>query len=520
MIQPTEGAAGQRPPAARLADAREALRTAHYDRALELSATFEEWQPPLNEQGALIRVEILTRRDPVLALEELARICDLFVTPEGIFEYRIASGKAYGSARNFDAAAGMFAEAATLAAHMDRNSIGELGYQQARLKWLRRQFEPECPELTVALSNGSADTRVKTLLVRCWLYAGLERYDKQIEDLRAALETAEEAPNECDAHAVALCIHALARIASETGDRVAVLEAEAAYEKMDWTPDIDVERFNATRALAWDAFLEGHSARAQWLFKDSKEIAPTPAWRVMAHLDRAFIARMNLNEIWAHEELLSAHKLARQVQWADTRGEERNALMQLAILFAETDMAQAQRYVSMYIGLGMENISPTIAVDRRTNALQRYASGRVHQVLGNKELAQTCFEAAYEFLSEVKHHYRAGLAAWALFEVTGDAKWHAAALKHAEHFPKSPVYERIVDAKPESPQQDPFAGMTSLQREIALALCHGMDLAELAQRFSRSAVTIAKQVDSVYAALGVTTRNELRAELQNRGVFL
>jgi len=37
MIQPTEGAAGQRPPAARLADAREALRTAHYDRALELA---------------------------------------------------------------------------------------------------------------------------------------------------------------------------------------------------------------------------------------------------------------------------------------------------------------------------------------------------------------------------------------------------------------------------------------------------------------------------------------------------
>ena len=520
MIVPSEGVPAPQTPPAALASAKEALRTAHYDRALDLLLHCEDWPSPLNEEGALVRVEVLARRDPVSALEELARLRDLFTTTKGRFGYQIASGKAYGSARNFDAAQAVLADAATLVTELDQRCIAELAYNQARLKWLRRDFNPDTPEIQIALEHGETSLKIRTLLIRSWLHTGTEDYDKQIADLREALRIAEAAPDECDAYGLGLVIHALLRISFETANREGIEDGERAYERLAWTPDIQVERFASTRALAWDAFLQGHSARAQWLLKDSKEIAPTPAWKVMAHLDRAYVARMNLNEIWANEELLAAHKLARQVSWSATRGEERNALMTLAILFAETDMAQAQRYVSMFIGLGTDSVSPSLANDRRVYALEKYASGRVHQVLGNEELAKACFETAYTILAGGKQWYRAALCAWGLFEVTGEAKWHELALKHAGHFPKSPVYERIVDAKPESPQQDPFAGMTSLQREIALALCHGMDLGELAQRFSRSAPTIAKQVDSVYAALGVNTRNELRAELQRRGVFL
>ena len=480
----------------------------------------EDWPDPLNEQGALVRVEVLTRRDPIAALEELARLSVFFVSPRGKFGYQIASARAYGNTRNFDSAAAMLAEARILAPQLDDQCLASLAHHRGRLKWLRREYEPECADVQEALNSSNPDIKVRTLLLRSFLYAGRENFDRQIADLVEALKVANEFPNECDASFVALVIHALIRVAFETGNRAGIEAGEAAYEKLAWTPDIQVERFAATRALAWDAFLQGHSARAQWLLKDSKEIAPTPAWKVMAHLDRAYVARMNLNEIWANEELIAAHRLARQVSWSETRGEERSALMTLAILFAETDMAQAQRYVSMYIGLGTESMSPTFAHDRRAYALEKYASGRVHQVLGNEELAQKCFEEAYEILDTVKHHYRAALCAWGLSEVTGDAKWHNLALKHAEHFPKSPVYERIADTAPEPAQRDPFAGMTSLQREIALAICHGMDVAELSERFGRTTTAISKQVDAVYAALGATTRNELREELKRRGAFL
>jgi len=507
-------------PSAALANAKEALRTAHYDRALELLLHCEDWPHPLNEEGALVRVEVVSRRDPVAALAELARLRDIFTSAPGLFGYRIASGKAYGTTRNFESAQAVFAEAAAIVPQLGKESIALLAYHQGRLKWLRKEFEPDCSELQIALDNGSPALQVVTLLVRSWLQTGLNAFDRQINDLKQALAVAEKYPDECDLQAVGLCVQALLKVSFETASHDGITAGEAAYDRIQWTTDTQVERFTSTRSLAWDAFLNGHSARAQWLFKDSKEIAPTPAWKVMAHLDRAYVARMNLNEIWSNEELLSAHKLARQVMWSETRGEERNVLMTLATLFAETDMAQAQRYVSMFIGLGTESISPTFAHDQRSYAQERFASGRVHQVLGNPELAQKCFESGFEIFAQAKHHFRAALCAWGLFEVTDDAKWYDAAIKSAEHFPKSPVYERIVDSKPESPQQDPFAGMTSLQREIALALCHGMDLAELAQRFSRSGPTIAKQVDAVYAALGVSTRNELRAELQKRGVFL
>ena len=509
------------PQAALLARAKDALRSAWYDHALTLVAQSEDWQEPLNEEGVLVRVEILTRREPVSALAELARLRDSFISPAGRFAYLIGSGKAYGNARNFEAAAAMFADAATLAPRLDNQAIALLAYHQGRLKWLRRSFEPHCSELQVAFEHGDADLKVRTLLLRSFLHAGLQAYDEQISDLRAALKIANASPGVCDISFVALVIQALLRVAFETCHREGIIEGEAAHEKLPWTADIQVERFAATRTLAWDAFLQGHSARAQWLFKDSKEIAPTPAWKVMAHLDRAYVARMNLNEIWANEELLSAHKLARSVAWVETRGEERNVLMILAILFAETDMAQAQLYVSMYIGIGMENINPIfVSNDRRSYASEQYASGRVQQMLGNLELAQKSLENSYTIFAGCKHQYRAALCAWGLFEVTGDSQWHERALKHAEHFPKSPVYERIMDAAPAPDARDPFAGMTSMQREIALALGHGMDIPDLADRFGRSAEAISKQVNAVYAALGVGTRNGLREELARRGALI
>ena len=122
--------------------------------------------------------------------------------------------------------------------------------------------------------------------------------------------------------------------------------------------------------------MRGDSARAQWLFRDAKEVAPSDAWRVWSHVDRAYVAQMNHNEAWARDELMQAQAQARSVVWAATTGEERQALVMLAVQFATVDMGQAQRYVSTYRRLGKDSVDPTLALahDKRIAGFAQYAS--------------------------------------------------------------------------------------------------------------------------------------------------
>ncbi|MDQ6931555.1 MAG: hypothetical protein M3160_00100 [Candidatus Eremiobacteraeota bacterium] len=465
----------------------------------------------------MLKAEIGTRRDPVLALELLAGCQDVFTSVNGRFQYYISSGKAYANARNFSAASAMFENADAIAGKSLRWCLSLSAYHRARLRWLMHDFDPHCEDLQASLKDPSPAVKVPALLVRAWMHAGLGSYESQVEDFIAALDIVERRPDDCDAAAVAIGIHSLLRVAMEIGHRAGIAAGELAYERLEWSADIRTDQFQSLRALAWDAFLRGESGRAQWLFKDSKEIAPSRAWKVMAHLDRAYVARMNRNETWASEELLSAQKLARQVTWSETRGEERLALVTLALLCAPVDMAQAQRYVSTYIQLGTESISPTLAVtfDRRAIGFERYASGTVHQILGNAKYAARLFEDAYEIFSAANHHHRASLAALAVHNATGGAPWLDLANEHAKHFPNSPVYKHLHDA---TLPEDEFllCDLTAMQRQVAQALCEGLEVKQMSHRFSRSAFTIGKHIEAVYASFGVDSRKALRTELQWR----
>ncbi len=500
-----------------LQNAKQSVRRAQYDLALEMLEGCEDWPSELSEGGVLLKAEIATRRDPTLALEILAGCQDIFESVNGRFQYYISSGKAYANSRNFAASAAMFESATAIADRSDPACLSLLGYQRARLRWLMRDFDPHCEELRAALKDVRPAAKLPALLVRAWMHAGLGNYEAQVADFITALEVVDFARDDCDAATVAIGIHSLLRIALEIRHAPGMAAGERAYERLNWTSDIRTDQFQSLRALAWDAFLDGESGRAQWLFKDSKTIAPSTAWKVMAHLDRAYVARMNRNETWATEELLSAQRLARDVTWSETRGEERLALVTLGLLFAPIDMAQAQKYVATYIQLGTENISPTLAVtfDRRAVAFEKYASGTVQQILGNTKYAAQLFEDAYRIFSAADHHYRAALAAFALCRATGDAVWLKRADGHVKHFPNSPVHKQLHDGIAPA-NEFLLSDLNAMQRQVAQALCEGLGVEEMSHRFSRSAFTLKKHIEAVYASFGVDSRKGLRTELQRR----
>jgi tetratricopeptide (TPR) repeat protein len=501
-----------------LAEARELLRTARYDAAVATLRDSDGWVSPLHEQALLLRAEVLLQRDPIDALEALARSSDLLATSLP-FAYYLLSGRAYANARNFDTAAEMFG-LAKAAAGDEPVACAEVAHQRARLRYMQGQFDPEDPELELALRHPNPGHRMLTLVVRAWMFAGLGNYRAQIADLRRAIDLARGFPNDVELFTTARALHSLVRVAAEVGDQEAADDARALFESLEWPHEVATEEFLCMRALAWDAFLRGDSARAQWLLRDSKELAPSDAWRVMSHVDRAYVARMNHNEPWARDEILQAQVYARNVVWAATTGEERQALVTLAVLFAPLDMGQAQRFVSTYMRLGNESVDPQNAIrnDRRAAGFTAYATGRVQQVLGNTQSATTAFETAYRIFDEAEHHFRAALAAQGLAEITGAAIWSEHARQHAGYFPKSAFYRFLTDRI--SREVTPWIeGLTPMQRQLALSLCEGLEFKELSRRFSRSEFTIKREVQTLYDMFNVRTRGALRELLEERGVL-
>lgn len=506
--------------AARLQEAREAELRARRSEALNALADCAEWPAPYNEQGLLLRADVLGARDAIAALQELAAHADAFRSPDGRVGYLLASARAYMKARNFDAGESMLEDAQRALGEADAGRSHELAYARARLSWNRREYDPQNKDIALAMRSNDPALQFNALNLRAWMHAGLEDYRSTMNDLRACLRLYREHGYRCGLSNVAVTLQSALGFGWELNDAQAEHDAEDAFETIEWTPDIGVYRFLCLRGLAWYAFLRGDSARAQWFFKDSKDVAPSPAWKVIAHVDRAYVARMNLNEAWAAEELYEAHAIARNVDWHSTRDEERAALVTLAVLFAPTDLGQAQRYVSTYIELGANNIHPNIEAShapRRSVASEKYAAGHVQAMLGNSDLAARDLEQAYEIFSAIEFDFRAALAAQALHELTKDDRWLENARAHVSKFPKSALAQRL-NASPHE-QSAELEELTPSQRQIAVAYCQGIDVTELSRRFSRSSFTIGKQLDAIYAALGVSSRSALREELHRRGIL-
>ena len=223
-------------------EARELLRTGRYEAALARLVEYEGWPSPQMEYAELLRAELLLARDPIDALEALARSSDLLRSEEVRFDYFVISGKAYANSRNFDGAAEMFT-LAERAAEKDPIRLAWVAHHRARLRHLRGDFDPSDPNFAVALESPYPGRRMLTLATRSWMHAGQGNYRAQIADLRAAVALAREHPNEVEYYSLGRLVHALIRVGSETGEFDAVDDARELFESLEWSAELAEERF-------------------------------------------------------------------------------------------------------------------------------------------------------------------------------------------------------------------------------------------------------------------------------------
>lgn len=499
-------------------DARLAARAAWYDAALSLTDGCEDWPEPYAEQGILVKVEVLGRNDPVGGLEYLAGVDDLFTSPEGRFGRALAAGLLHYRLHDFDAGDAAYASARVFAAAVP-NGEQTLAYHLLRRGYIRREGDFAVPEFALAFSHPDPNYVALTYNIRGWYHAIAGDFRAQISDFRAALAVEPRAGEPLDAYIRARTINTLAVAAFETADGEGVAVARTAADGLAWTPDLAFEQFNALRFFGWDAFMRGQPGRAQWAFKDARAVAPSVPWQIMAHLDRAYVARISRNEVWSLDELAEADRLARDMRWESAVGEERVVLPVLATLFARVDAVRAQRYAAIFGSIGGANaLDPTLvlAKDPRAAAFVRYAQGLIDLALGRSDIAIPSITSAYETFDKVQYHFRSALAAGMLFEATGEQRWREASVAHANRYPNCPLAtfaDDVVAREAAVPK-----GLSPFQRQLARALVGGAELAELSKRFSRSLYTIERQVSEVYAAFDVRSRGELLDVAQVRGL--
>ncbi len=501
-----------------LAEARQAILAADDARAASLLGDCDAWPGELAEAGVLAKAELLLASTPVEAIAWLSSVASLVVSDAGRFEYNLLSARAFASVRNAATAAARLTAAEAFAASAP-DGEARAALFRARLRWHASAADADDVDIQRALGASDPNVRALAYLQRSWIHAAHEDYASQLRDVSSALAVVDATDPNAHVRTRAMAIFVLARLAFECADATAIARAQAAYDALAWTDAVLVERYQALRAFGWDAFMRGAAGRAQWIFREASLAAPSDAWRAQMHLDRAYVARVEGNEAWALGELFEAEAIAQRFAWADTTHGERLTLVHFAEMFAPVDSARALRYASMFTAMGLDGVNPNLSAsrDRRHWADERYAFGVIEKTIGNRAAAESALNDAHAYYESIAHHYRAGLAATALADVTGDPSWTARAVAHIAHYPGSPLAGHV--AVPTAEKGDPlFETLTPMQRQVARGMIEGLDAKKLSTRFSRSLYTIQHEMQAVYGAFGVSTLNALRDAALKRGI--
>lgn len=427
--------------------AADAERRACNAQALELLCGCESWPVPVNEHGMLLRARVLLTRDGITALDSLPDDANAFTTREARAGYLLVSARAYIRTRNLHAAERLLDEAqAELHGESDADWY-TLAYLRAYLQWNRRDYDPQSPHLAAALRSPDVSRRLLALNLRAWMHVGRENHRAQLDDLLACLRLYRQHPDACELKGVADTVHTVAVSAWELHDTEAANCARAVFDALPWTPDLKTQRFLCWRALGWHTFLAGDSAGADRMLRDAACDAPTPAWEVMARADRAYVARLAQNEALACEELARACEIADTVDWHETRNEEGMALMTIGVLLLSIDAQRGQHYIAGYHSLHAHRLQERVEAShqpRRILAYQKYADGRVQQMLGNSGVAIRLLTGAHDLFARFGLVFRAALSAQALYELTSEEQWLRIARSHAAKFPGSAFAQRLL----------------------------------------------------------------------------
>ncbi len=340
----------------------------------------------------------------------------------------------------------------------------EFEYYCAMLRWVQGDFaagETGARRLLDLGNSGSGEvegslpplavSRARAVMILGYEVAREGRFRAYVDLLLHALAEL-DCGEERDPYLEAVLLRDLAFGARELDlPTVAAVVRERA-EVLPWTSELDEQHAHVLRSLAWCAALAGDHLGALRNLRLSTEIAPAPTWRLLALLERSYLARELEQQILAEEELRLAQDLSTSIDWERTKGEETFGLLHLALLTAERDPAAAQGWLARYESLH-HNSSPLLLgrPDPRARALELYARGSVAEAEGLASHSVALYTAAFELWDRLGCSWRAALAASRLARATGAAPFLEYEERAARERPESWLALQYARSRPAFP---------------------------------------------------------------------
>lgn len=423
-------------------------------------------------------------------------------------------GAAHSRVGEYDAADEYFDAADEIAKHAgDAEALAEIAYRRGRRYGYAGDVERAREQLAAASQAPSPASTLRAMQLESFIYGLERRYAEQAGVLSRMLEEIDP-DDERYAMEAAFATFTLAVLARELHLPDAVRIVERQLRACKWPAELNVQRFQALKALGWTYALRGDYFTAFRYLKKSMAYAPSAAWQAIAALDRAYLARCLNEERWSRQELSEAEDLAETVDWRSTRNEERVALLLLAELFAAIDAGRAAEYMATFRELGDFHVPQLqISHDNRLQAQADYSAGVIQLALGNAKSGVKLMRESFAVYDAIGYDWRAGRCALRLFEATGEEQFARIAGEKLRHYPKSWLADEL---RRQTIAKRPTPVLPPMQQRVFEELCRGLSTAEIARNLGRSEYTIKNHIKLIFKAFGVKSRAALIAQVSRK----
>ncbi len=394
---------------------------------------------------------------------------------------------AHGRSGDDRTAEAMFARAATLIRNVADAALGdELRYHVGFMRWRQGRLDEAQRAAGELATTGSIDVAIRAKILTSLVFASRKRHR---EEAIASYEAFELAQTTDNVELTAIAARNVSTIVRELPLAVLRGTLRDRVEAIPWTAELRDLQFKTLKAVAWCCALDGDYLNGFRLLKAATKAAPSDHWRVMAALDRSYLARCLDEPRWAEQELLDARELADQLDWRCVTGEEHVALALLAELYSAVDPAVSLEYLARFHEVA-RSLDPNLsfAHDGRGQAIADYSAGVAYARLDNQEMARDAFQSAWRVFDAAGYDWRAGRCARELYALTGRRMWLERARTKLAAYRSTWLASGLFE-------QDaiPLERLTPAQRRVFELLVAGLSTDDIVATLGRSVFTVRNQ---------------------------
>jgi DNA-binding CsgD family transcriptional regulator len=485
--------------------------SARFSEAGDLYDAVTEGRARPSNDALLLRGRLYLKTDSKRAVPFLLRHELYKPTPAQVARRSMYLGTGYSRLGDFNEADKHFANAQ--AVFQRGATFAELATHISRRYLEQRDFELADQWQKKTLIDRSVAGKIRSQHLRSYILARQERYREQAQAVSDVLDLIGE-KREHFAEDWYAAVHTLAVLAREMPVESLAKRARSEVDvDFSWSPDFATSRFQALKAVAWCRALAGDELSCFRYLRLAQHVNVGPVWKTILHLDRAYFASIVGEEQWAANEFSSAEDLAERIDWEETIGEERIALLLLAELATTHAPKRAPFYIARFNHLGkLRSNLQHFAFDDRLSAMAAYSTGLVH-LASDDERAERFLRTAWGTFDRIGYDVRAALAAMALYRATRKARWLHLAEDKLEGYPHAWLQRKLSQLTPESTKTE---SLSKMQATVTQLVCRGLSTDAMAKELRLSRYTVLNHLKVIYRKLGVNSREGLVVEAMRR----